>query len=91
MDLNLKSDRQRQSANREKYLHLLLLAHLSRRLIGEPLSYVSMSTFSNLFSSDTTGQVEAKFQIEPPWDGGTNVYSNGPGHMTNTAAMPICG
>ena len=27
----------------------------------------------------------------PPWDGGTKVYSNGPGHMTRMAAMPIYG
>ena len=29
--------------------------------------------------------------MEPPWDGGMKVYSNGPGHMTNMAAMPIYG
>ena len=27
--------------------------------------------------------------MEPPWDGGTKVWSNGPGHMTKMAAMPI--
>ena len=26
-----------------------------------------------------------------PWDGGTKVCSNGPGHMTKIAAMPIYG
>ena len=34
--------------------------------------------------------IEAKFHVEPPWDGGTT-YSNGPGHMTKMAAMPIYG
>ena len=29
--------------------------------------------------------------MEPPWDGGTKVCSNGPVHMTNVAAMPIYG
>ena len=29
--------------------------------------------------------------MESPWDGGTKVYSNGPGHMTKMAAMPIYG
>ena len=29
--------------------------------------------------------------MEPPWEGGTKVYINGPGHMTKMAAMPICG
>ena len=51
--------------------------------------YVCMSTFSNIFSSETTGLIEAKFHLEPPWDGGTKVCSNGPGHLTKMAAMPI--
>ena len=50
-----------------------------------------MSTFSNIFSSDTNGPIEAKFHMEPPWDGATIVCSNGPGHMTKLAAMPIYG
>ena len=41
--------------------------------------YVCMSTFSNIFSSETTGPIKAKFHIEPPWDRGTKVCSNGPG------------
>ena len=50
-----------------------------------------MSTFSNIFSSETTGPIEAKFHMKPPWDGGTKVCSNGLGHMTKVAAMPIYG
>ena len=50
---------------------------------------VCMSTFSNI--SETTGPIEAKFHVEPPWDGRTEVWLNGPGHMTKTAAMPIYG
>ena len=50
---------------------------------------VCVSTFSNIFSSETTGPIEAKFHMEPPWDGGTKIYSNGSGHMTQMAAMPI--
>ena len=50
-----------------------------------------LSTFSNIFSSETTRLIEAKFHVEPPWDGGTKVCSNGPGHMTKMAAMPIYG
>ena len=49
---------------------------------------VCMSTFSNIFSSETTGPIEAKFHLEPPWEGGPK---NGPGHMTMMAAMPIYG
>ena len=50
-----------------------------------------MSTFSNTVSSETTGSIEAKYHMEPPWDGGTKVCANGPGHMTKMAAMPIYG
>ena len=50
-----------------------------------------MSTFSNIFSSETTGPMEAKFHLKSPWDRGKKVCSNGPGHMTKLAAMPIYG
>ena len=85
----------------------LFLAHLSRRLIGEligypwirrpsvrrrrPSSVVRPSTFSNIFSSETAWPIKAKFYVEPPWEGGTKVYINGPGHMTKMAATPIYG
>ena len=49
----------------------------------------SDSTFSNVFFLETAKPIEAKFQMEPPWDMGTKVYSNFPGHMTNMAVMPI--
>ena len=49
----------------------------------------SDSTFSNFFSSDTAKPIEAKFHVEPPWDGETTICSNGPGHMTNLAIMTI--
>ena len=49
--------------------------------------YVCVSTFSNIFSSETTGPIEAKFHVQPPWDGRTKVCSNGPGHMTKMAAI----
>ena len=58
------------------------LAHLSRRLWGELLVYqwlrrpsvrpssvrpsVRPSTFSNIFSSETTGPIELKFYMETP-------------------------
>ena len=48
-------------------------------------------TFSNIFSSETAWPIKAKFYVEPPWEGGTKVYINGPGHMTKMAAMPIYG
>ena len=52
---------------------------------------VLLSTFSNIFSSETTGPIETKFHLEPPWNGGTKNSSNGPGHMTMMAAMPVYG
>ena len=69
------------------------LAHMSRRLIGElkgyPWSGVRPSTISNIFSSETAWPIKAKFYVEPPWEGGTEVYINGLGHMTKMAATPI--
>ena len=50
----------------------------------------SDSTFSNFFFQ-TARPIEAKFYVESPWDEGTKVCSNGPGHMTNMAAMLIYG
>ena len=47
-------------------------------------------TFSNVFS-ETAWPIKAKFYVEPPWEGGTKVYINGPDHMTKMAAMPIYG
>ena len=80
---------------------LAFLAHLSRRLTGELIGYpwvrrrrpsvVRPSTFSNIFSSETAWPIKAKFYVEPPWEGGTKVCINGPGHMTKMAAMPIYG
>ena len=46
---------------------------------------------SNIFSSETIEPIKVKFYMEPPWDGGTKVCSNGPGHMAKMAAMPIYG
>ena len=45
----------------------------------------------NIFSSETASPIKAKFYVEPPWEGGTKVYINGPGHMTKMATMPIYG
>ena len=49
------------------------------------------STISNDFSSETTGPIVTKFHMWPPGVGGTKSCSNGPGHMTKMAAMPIYG
>ena len=47
--------------------------------------------FSNVFSSETSWPIKAKFYVKPPWEGETKVCINGPGHMTKMAAMPIYG
>ena len=44
-----------------------------------------------VFPLETVKPIEAKFHLYPPWDEGTKVCSNGPGHMTNMAAMPMYG
>ena len=52
-------------------------------------SSVRPFTFLNIFSSETAWPIKAKFYVEPPWEGVTKVYINGPGHMTKMAAMAI--
>ena len=51
------------------------------------LSVVRPSTFSKI-SSETTVPIKLKFHMGTPYDAGTKVCSNGPGHMTKMAAMP---
>ena len=34
---------------------------------------------------------QSQIYVEPPWEGGTKIYINGPGHMTKMAAMSIYG
>ena len=36
----------------------------------------SDSTFSNLFSLEAAGPIEAKFYVEPPWDEGIKMNTN---------------
>ena len=76
----------------------LFLAHLSQRLIGELIVYPCSGVrcccrppFSNVFFSETAWPIKAKFYVEPPWEGGTKVNINGPGHITKMAAMTIYG
>ena len=85
------------------FCYNFFLAHLSRRLRGNlyyrqaPSSVVRPSvvrrpfTISNGFSSKTTRSIATKFHIQPPGPLGKKSYSNGLGHMTNMAAMPIYG
>ena len=49
------------------------------------------STFSNFFFLETAWPIGAKFYVEPLLDEGMIDCSNGPGHMTNMATMPIYG
>ena len=44
-----------------------------------------------IYYLETAKPIEAKFHLYPPWDEGMKICSNGPGHMTNMAAMPIYG
>ena len=54
-------------------------------------SVIRPSTISNIFSSETTWPIKAKFYVEPPWVGGTRDCSRYLGHMTKMAVTPIYG
>ena len=61
------------------------------KIILSPWSKVTillLSTFSNI-SLETTGPIKVRFHMELLWDRGMKVCSNGPGHMTKMAAMPV--
>ena len=80
----------------------IILAHLSRRLIGELIVYpwsgvrrpsvvVVRSQCANIFFSQTAWPIKAKFYVEPPWVEGTKVCSRHLGHMTKITATLIYG
>ena len=69
----------------------LIVYPSSRRPSVHRPSVVRRQPFSKIFFSETAWPIKAKFYVEPPWEGGTKVYINGPGHMTKMAAMPIYG
>ena len=48
----------------------------------------SYSTFANIFSLETAGPIEAKFHMEPSWDGEQKFVQMVQG-TTSMAAMPI--
>ena len=54
-----------------------------------PPSVRRPSTITNDFSSETTGPIATKFHIQAPGPLGKKSESNGLGHMTNMAAVPI--
>ena len=71
-------------------------AHWWAYRIGRPPSSSGYPTVCrphslNIFSSETTEPIEAKFHMESPWDWGTKVCSNGSGHLIKMAVMPIYG
>ena len=81
----------------------IYLAHLSQRriceLIGNSWSGVRPSssvrpssiTISNIFLSKTACPIKAKFNVKPPWVGGTKVCSRHLGHSDKMVATPIYG
>ena len=64
-------------------------AHWSAYRISRPPSSFRRPHSLDIFSSETTEPIEAKFHMESPWDWGTKVCSNGLDHVTMMAAMPI--
>ena len=54
------------------------------------MPYTRRPPFSKIFSK-TVWPIKAKLHVEPPREGGTIVYINGPGHMTVMATLPIYG
>ena len=69
-----------------------LKAHgLANSIPFTPASVRCPSTFSNIFSSETTGPIELNFHMETLLDRGIGVYLNGPGHIAKMATTPTYG
>ena len=47
------------------------------------------STFSNFFSLETAGPIEAKLHVEPSWDEGLKVSTTASRHMAKMGTVPI--
>ena len=80
-------------------MKIFLLAHLSQRLIGELILYLSSSVrLSSVHPSvvvlivkhrsETAWPIKATFCVEPPWVGGTKLCLRHLGHMIKMAATP---
>ena len=72
------------------FLASVLLAHLSKMLIGELTVNRRPFTISNIFS-ETAWPAKTKFCVKTPWVGGIFVRSRHLGHMTKMAATPRYG
>ena len=62
----------------------------SSTISNKSSSHTKTTMLKHLFS-ETAGPIKAKFDVEPPWVGGTKVCSRHLGHMTKMAATPIYG
>ena len=61
---------------------------------GEIMSFgVSPVIYSDskIFFSETAWPIKVKFYLEHPWEWGTNVWLQNPGHMTKMATTSIYG
>ena len=68
------------------FFHIVLNGFEEASRFGEYYPEIfEFTTNRNIMSA------KAKFYVEPPWEGGTKVCINGPGHMTKMATMPIYG
>ena len=61
------------------------------KVIHWPWSKVTQIQHFHFLFLETAWPIEAKFYVEPPWDGRMKIWSNGLYHMTKLAAMPIYG
>ena len=61
------------------------------KVCGIKVGRCSHSTFSNVFSLETARPIEAKFHVDPLWDGEMKLNTNGLCHVTKMAAMSIYG
>ena len=70
------------------------IASVSIPMLRRPALLLSSSLSSTIFKHLLLRNRlanQSQIYVEPPWEGGTKVCINGPGHMTKMAATPIYG
>ena len=60
------------------------------RMVASVVRLSSINIFKG-FSSETTGPISIKCQMQHPGRGGKKGYTFGPGHMTKMATLPVYG
>ena len=58
-------------------------------MLRRPSLSLLSTIFKQMFSSEIAWPIKGNFHVESFWEGGTNVYINGSGHMNKMSVMSL--